>query len=111
METRTLKVLTGSDIQRVADTYHAWREVEGAYRDAAGFCVAATSAEIEAKGYSLSPGRYVGSAELDDEGGEPFDQRFKQLKATLEEQMQEACLLDKRITDALKLVVTDAAAR
>ena len=100
METRTLKVLTEEDITRVADTYHAWRETGGRYADVPGFAKAATTEEIAAQGYVLTPGRYVGTAETE-EDEEPFDARMARLTATLREQLAEGSELDARIRSAL----------
>src|SRR5208283_3316094 len=71
MESRTLKVLTDADIAKVADAYHVWRETDGRYADEAGFCKVATTEEIAAGGYVLTPGRYVGTAAAE-EDEEPF---------------------------------------
>jgi type I restriction enzyme M protein len=62
MESRTLKVLTDANIAKVADRYHDWRETDGRYADEAGFCKSATTEEIAAQSYVLTPGRYVGTA-------------------------------------------------
>ena len=100
METRTLKVLTEADIARVADAYHAWREKGGRYADAAGFCKAATTAEIAAQGFVLTPGRYVGTAEAEADE-EPFAEKMARLTTALREQMEESARLDGRIRKAL----------
>jgi type I restriction enzyme M protein len=72
METRTVRVLDEDDIQRIAETYHSWRNVDGNYEDVAGFCKSAASAEIAGHNYVLSPGRYVGTDEVaDDESFNP----------------------------------------
>jgi type I restriction enzyme M protein len=100
MVSRTLKELTDDDIAKVADTYHAWREVRGGYEDVPGFAKSATLAEVAAQGFVLTPGRYVGTeaAEEDEEG---FDAKMKRLTATLREQMAEGAVLDERIRKAL----------
>jgi type I restriction enzyme M protein len=100
MQTRTLKVLMDTDIAKVADTYHAWRETGGRYADEAGFAKSATTDEIAAQGYMLTPGRYVGAAVADEED-EPFDARMKRLTETLREQMAEGARLDEHIRKAL----------
>jgi type I restriction enzyme M protein len=100
METRTLRVLTDADIAKIADAYHAWREPGGRYADEPGFCKAATTAEIAAQAYVLTPGRYVGSAAADADD-EPFDQRMARLTAVLRDQMVEGARLDERIRQAL----------
>lgn len=100
MQTRTLKVLTGTHIAKIADTYHAWRETGGRYSDESGFAKSATTDDIAERGYILTPGRYVGSiaAEEDDE---PFADRMSRLTARLREQMAESGRLDDRIRKAL----------
>lgn len=100
MQSRTVKALTDADIAKVAETYHAWRETGGRYSDELGFAKSATTDEIVAQGYVLTPGRYVGAAVADEED-EPFDDRMKRLTATLREQMAEGTRLDGRIRQAL----------
>ena len=103
MESRTLKVLTATDIAMVADAYHDWREAGARYADQAGFSRGVTTAEIAAQGYVLTPGRYVGTAaaETDDE---PLDERMSRLSVTLREQMVEGTRLYERIRQALARV-------
>jgi type I restriction enzyme M protein len=100
MESRTLKVLTEADINKVANIYHAWRETGGRYVDEAGFAKSATTEEIAAQGYVLTPGRYVGTAaaELDKE---PFEDRITRLTGKLRVQMAEAAHLDREIEQQL----------
>ena len=100
MESRTLKVLSDADVARVADTYHAWRETGGRYADLPGFAKTATTAEIAAQGFMLTPGRYVGTA-APDEDDEPFEARMARLTKILREQMAEGAALDKRILEAV----------
>jgi type I restriction enzyme M protein len=59
METRVHRVLDPEDIERIAGTYHAWRNSEGAYEDVPGFCRSATLEEVQEHGCVLTPGRYV----------------------------------------------------
>jgi type I restriction enzyme M protein len=99
---RTRRELAPEDIQKISDTYHAWRgEAEaidriGAYQDIPGFCKNATLAEIESHGFVLTPGRYVGAEdEIDD--GVPFEEKFAALKATLVGQFEAGKLIDKEI--------------
>ncbi len=100
MGTRTLKVLTETDIARIADTYHAWREKAGRYSDEAGFCKAVTTVEIAAKGFVLTPGRYIDTAEAEADE-EPFDAKMTRLTTTLQAQMEESARLDEHIRTAL----------
>src|SRR5207248_4243667 len=71
------------------------------YSDIAGFCKSATLEDIRAHGHVLTPGRYVGAADLD-EDGEPFEQKMKRLTATLEEQFAESAKLEKAIRQNIK---------
>ncbi len=100
METRTLKVLTAEDIAKIADAYHAWREKGGRYADEAGFCKAATTADIAERGFVLTPGRYVIAA-AEEEDGEPFSAKMRRLTATLREQMETGTQLDTQIKQNL----------
>ena len=101
METRTLKVLTETDIAKIADTYHAWRETGGRYSDEPGFAKAATTDDIAAQSYVLTPGRYVGTAEAD-EDDELFDAKMQRLTTTLREQMADGAKLDVLIAANLE---------
>lgn len=100
MISRTLKELTDNDIAKIADTYHAWREVGGDYQDVAGFAKSTTLKEVEAQGFVLTPGRYVGT-EAAEEDAEGFDAKMKRLTTTVREQMNEGAALDDRIREAL----------
>ncbi|PTM85356.1 type I restriction-modification system subunit M [Dietzia psychralcaliphila] len=82
MKSRRLRVLTDDDIQKIAGTYHAWRNHDGDYEDVPGFAKSAQIDEIENHGFVLTPGRYVGAAEaeLDDE---PIDEKIERLTQEL----------------------------
>jgi type I restriction enzyme M protein len=103
MVDRTHKELKPEDIQRIAGTYHAWRgdPDAGQYEDVPGFCKSATLDEIAANSYVLTPGRYVGAEDIEDDG-EPFDQKVQQLTAQLSKQMEESRKLDDEIRKNLK---------
>jgi type I restriction enzyme M protein len=103
MMDRTHKELTDEDIAKVAGTYHAWRGEKdaGKYKDIPGFCMAAKEEEIGKHGYVLTPGRYVGAEEVEDDG-EPFEDKMKKLTKQLQEQQTEASKLDKAIRENLK---------
>jgi type I restriction enzyme M protein len=92
---RTHKELTAADIAEIARTYHAWRgeAKDGAYEDKPGFCKAATLEEIKANDYVLTPGRYVGAAEIEDDGV-LFEEKMVELTRTLYCQMEESQKLD-----------------
>ena len=99
MTSRTNRELTQADIDRIAGTVHAWRqdgEVADAYENVPGFCYSARLEEIEKNGFVLTPGRYVGAAEQD-EDDEPFDEKMKRLTALLKQQQDEGAKLDAAI--------------
>jgi len=103
MVDRTHRELTDEDIARIANTYHAWRgeKEAGEYEDVPGFCKSATLEEIRKHGHVLTPGRYVGAAEVEDDG-EPFEEKMTRLVATLREQQAEAAKLDAAIAKNLE---------
>ena len=98
MVDRTHRDLTGKDIARIANTYHAWRGEKGAdkYADVAGFCKSASLEEVRKHGYVLTPGRYVG-VEPQEEDLEPFEEKMKRLTAQWREQQADARKLDAAI--------------
>ncbi len=104
---RVHRELTEEDIRKISDTYHAWRGDVGAdgrppeYRDIPGFCKSATLDDIRHHNHILTPGRYVGAAEVEDDG-EPFEEKMTRLTAALREQTEQARKLDKRIWANLK---------
>jgi type I restriction enzyme M protein len=100
---RTHRDLTDEDVARIAGAYHAWRGDAGAaaYADVPGFCRAVAVDEIRAHGHVLTPGRYVGAEDVQDDG-EPFDEKMKHLTATLRQQMAEAAALDAAIAANLR---------
>ena len=102
---RTQKELTEEDIAEIARTYRAWRgeEKDGDYEDIAGFCKAATLEEIKKHGYVLTPGRYVGIAEEEDDGV-PFEEKMEALTETLYAQMKESEKLDEIIRKNLEVL-------
>jgi type I restriction enzyme M protein len=106
MVSRVERVLTNEDIAKVADTVHAWRgdgEVENPYEDVSGFCYSAKFDEIEKNSFVLTPGRYVGAADQE-EDDEPFDQKMKRLTALLKQQQEEGAKLDQQIAENLRRV-------
>jgi type I restriction enzyme M protein len=100
---RVHRELSDEEIARIAGTYHAWRGEMGAgeYKDIAGFCKSATTEEIAAHGYVLTPGRYVGAEEIEDDG-EPFEEKMARLTAKLEEQFRESARLEAAIRKNLE---------
>jgi len=102
---RTHKDFSDLEIDKVAATYHAWRGEKdaGKYEDVPGFCKSATTDEIREHGYVLTPGRYVGAAELEDDGV-PFEEKMAELSATLYEQFAEADRLEAIIKRNLEVL-------
>lgn len=102
---RVHRDLSDDDINEIARTYHAWRgEAEaGEYEDKAGFCKSATLEEIKSHDYVLTPGRYVGAAELEDDGI-PFEEKMTGMSATLYKQMREGVELDEVIRKNLEVL-------
>ncbi len=97
---RTLRDLTDDDIHRVVSVYHAWRTGDNPYTDEAGFCKSASLDEIAGHGYVLTPGRYVGAADVE-EDGEPFPEKMSRLTAQLTEQFAESARLEQVIRQNL----------
>ena len=99
---RTHRELLAEEIARIAHTYHAWRgeKEAGKYEEVPGFCKSATTEEIVTRGHALTPGRYVGAEEVDDEG-EPFGDRIKRLGVRLDEQFAESEQLTRAIRQTL----------
>ena len=88
---RVHRELTGKELARIAETYHAWRGDAGAgeYTDVPGFCKSVVLEEIKGTDYVLTPGRYVGIEDVQDDEI-PFEQQMTQLSAKLYEQMTES---------------------
>jgi type I restriction enzyme M protein len=100
---RTHRELPEAELQRIAKTYHAWRGEKdaGAYADVPGFCKSATTKEIESHGFVLTPGRYVGAEDIEDDG-EPFAEKMQRLTTKLQEQFKEGAKLEKAILNNLQ---------
>ena len=90
---RAERALSDEDIAKIADTFRAWRGTPSAgsktYENEAGFCYSATLDEIKDADYALTPGRYVGAAEVEDDG-EPIEEKITRLKKELFEQFEES---------------------
>ncbi|WP_434703729.1 type I restriction-modification system subunit M [Pseudomonas sp. Z1-12] len=99
MKDRVLRDFTLDDIQKVADTFHAWQHSEG-YEDVPGFCYSASLDDIRKHEHVLTPGRYVG-AEEQEEDGEAFADKMARLTAQLAEQFSESAKLEGEIKKSL----------
>lgn len=114
---RVHRELTEDDLEKITSTYHDWRTDQEArfqagmkagrimemrdYNDIPGFCKSATTAEIVAHGHVLTPGRYVGAEEVEDDG-EPFEEKMPRLVAELEAQFAESAKLEQAIRANLR---------
>ena len=75
---RRTRELSEDDITKISDTYHNWRNVEGQYEDIAGFCASVPISRVAELDYVLTPGRYVGLPDEEDDFN--FEERFNALK-------------------------------
>lgn len=97
---RKHRVFTDDDIQNLTTTYHEWRKENGDYKDIKGYCKSAPLKEVEKHKYVLTPGRYVGIPDEEDDGV-PFDETMKSLTGVLAKQMDEEMRLDGEIKEQL----------
>lgn len=105
MISRTQKELVAGDIATITKTYHAWRgeKKDGSYEDQAGYCKSATLDEMQKHDYVLTPGRYVGAADIEDDGI-PFETKMTEMSQTLYAQMAESSKLDDVIRKNLEVL-------
>ncbi len=99
---RRTRELSADDIDLIAKTYHDWRTDEGEYEDSKGFCASVPLERVQELDYVLTPGRYVGLAEEEDDFD--FAERFAALKAEFESQLLEEAELNKVIIENLARV-------
>lgn len=101
MVDRKHRDFTDADIAKIADTFTAFQE--GKLEDVKGFCAIATTSEIAAQDYILTPGRYVGIEEAPDDG-EPFETKMKRLTTELSEMFRQSDSLQQEIKEKLKAI-------
>jgi type I restriction enzyme M protein len=101
MADRTHRELTDEDVQEIAGIYHSWRGEGGKYEDVRGFCKSVTVDDVKKHDYILTPGRYVGYVE-EEEDPEEFEEKMKKLTAELAEQFKKSEELEREIKDNLK---------
>jgi type I restriction enzyme M protein len=97
---RTQIEFSDAEISRISDTFNSW--CDGKYEDVDGFCKSVTRDEIAKNGDSLSPGRYIGTEEVESENEEDFATRMQNLTAQLSEQLEESHRLEGLIANQLK---------
>lgn len=101
MTDRTHKEFSEDDIKRIADTFHEWQgKGKEEYKDVQGFCKSATLEEVRENGYILTPGRYVGIEDVE-EDGVPFEEKMAQLTTELSEQFAKSKELEVKIRQSL----------
>ena len=99
LETRVNRVFDDDDIAKIANAYHAWQqdgETSEDYVDTPGFCRAVKLEEIQKHDYVLTPGRYLGAEEAEDDD-EAFADKMRRLTAQLDEQFTESARLEAEI--------------
>jgi len=103
MRDRVHRDLTDADIQKISDTYHAWRgdEGAGAYEDMPGFCKSASLEEVRENGHLLTPGRYVGAEAVEDDGV-LFEEKMQTLTTILNSQFEDSQKLERDIKEKLR---------
>ena len=109
LETAAQRVFDEEDIEKIAETYHSWAETgetDKAYECIPGFCKAVDKVDIAAQGYNLSPGRYVGAAEVEEDEAE-FEEEMALLTEALSGQISKSVELDGDIKTSLKEVGYD----
>ena len=99
MVNRRLRELSDEDIKKIANTYIAWQNEDG-YEDVQGYCKVASIDEIKEHDYILTPGRYVGIEEVEDDG-EPFEEKMDRLTNTLANQFKKSRELEEEIRKQL----------
>lgn len=102
MVTRTVRELSDEEIAHIADTYNAWRGEPDhkPYDDIPGFCASVSLDAIREHDFVLTPGRYVGSEEAEDDG-EPLDQKIARLTSEIQEGFAARAALQNAVLAAL----------
>ena len=101
MVDRKHRDFTEEDIQKLADTFEAFQN--GELEDVKGFCKVATTEEIAKQDYILTPGRYVGIAEEEDDG-EPFEEKMNRLTSELSEMFIKSHELEEQIRKNMEAI-------
>ena len=104
MVTRKLRELSEDDIKKIADTYNAF--IDGTLEDVKGFCAVKTTEDIAAQDYILTPGRYVG-IEDKEEDDEPFDEKMTRLTSELSQMFAKSHELEEEIRKKLGTIGFD----
>lgn len=105
MVDRKHRELTEDDINKISSTYHSWRmknDSEKSYENIPGFCKSSSLDEIRKNNYILTPGRYVGSQEVEADVAD-YDLKIKKLVSELSQLFEDSDLLRQRIDKNLKI--------
>lgn len=102
MVTRKHRELSNEEIQQISDTYHNWRDGKD-YQDVVGFCKSANLDEVRSHEYILTPGRYVGIEEAEQDA-EPFDEKMTRLTSELAELFAKSHHLEDEIRTQIKKI-------
>lgn len=100
MKDRVLRDFTPADLEKISGTFRAWKRGKG-YADIPGFCKSVDLAEVRQHGHILTPGRYVGAEETQD-NGESFDELMPKLVEELNAQFAESAKLERAIKENLR---------
>jgi type I restriction enzyme M protein len=100
---RKNKAFTDEDISKISEVYHNWRNLDGKYEDMQGFCKSVTIKEVEENNYVLTPGRYVGTEDVEDDGIS-FEDKVAEISENLSAHFKESIELQQRIKENLKKV-------
>lgn len=96
MTSRKNKALSSKDLAQISEVYHNWRNIGGTYEDVQGFCKSATLKEVEENNFVLTPGRYVGTEEVEDDGIS-FDEKVAEITSNLTSQFAKSLELQETI--------------
>ncbi|MBZ5752179.1 type I restriction-modification system subunit M [Metabacillus rhizolycopersici] len=101
MVDRRHRELVEDDIQKIAETYHKWRNLNGEHADINGFCKSSTLDEVREHEYVLTPGRYVGIGDVEDDGIS-FDEKMGKLTKELSDLFSKSKSLEDEIRKNLR---------
>jgi len=99
---RKTREFSTKDIQKISSTYHEWKKLKGNYKDEKGFCRSVSLEEVRSLDYVLTPGRYVGLPDEEDDFN--FEERFVNLKKEFQAQLKEEEKLNQLILENLKKI-------
>jgi type I restriction enzyme M protein len=103
MTSRKNRAFSEDDIKKIAEAYHSWRNKDGKYEDLQGFCKSASLAEVEANNFVLTPGRYVGTEEVEDDGVS-YEEKVAVISENLRNHFTKSVELQERIKQNLSKI-------